>query len=182
MPEALQTYTFESSGLWNPRHTVTGPDGVLGVLDVKRNAWGMIASAEFKPEKGEVLIMRRDPGLLRAQFSMWTADREWLASSLRWSFFKRPITIHTGTKPQTLIPLPSFGPGWVMMAPKTGEVGKLSTGLFGSKSTLEVYRRIDFELVLFAYFLGSLVKREFLLPGPIEHSEAARASAAPSKA
>ena len=45
---------------------------------------------------------------------------------------------------------------------------------------IRVHRRVDPEILLFAYFLGSLVKREFVWPGPLEHSDAARV--APSKA
>jgi hypothetical protein len=170
MTDALQTFTFSSSGLFSPRHTVSDSEGnKLGELKVQRNRWGLISRGTYRPEKGEVLQFKRDPGLLRAQFSMWTEDREWLASSLRWSFFTRPITIHTGTKPQTLMPLPGFRSGWKLMAPKTGEMARLEGGLLSSKSRLEVFRRMDFELVLFAYFLGSLTKVEFLWPGPVEH-------------
>ncbi len=170
MTDALQSFKFSSSGLFSPRHTVSDSEGKkLGELKVERNRWGLIAKATYRPEKGEVLVFKRDPGLLRAQFSMWTEDREWLASSLRWSFFTRPITIHTGTKPQTLMPLPGLRSGWRLMAPKTGEMARLEAGLLASKSSLEVFRRMDFELVLFAYFLGSLTKLEFLWPGPVEH-------------
>lgn len=169
MTDALQTYTFSSSGLFTPRYVVSDTDGKLGELRVKRNHWGLISGATYRPEKGEVLQFKRDPGLLRAQFSMWTEDREWLSSSLRWSFFSRPITIHTGTKPQTLLPLPGFRAGWKLMAPKTGEMARLTTGLISSKARLEVFRRMDFELVLFAFFLGSLTKCEFLWTGPVEH-------------
>jgi hypothetical protein len=36
---------------------------------------------------------------------------------------------------------------------------------FGRGSTIQVFRRIDFELVLFAYFLGSQVYSESFWPG-----------------
>lgn len=181
MSEAIQTYTFRSSGLWSPRHVVSDPDGELGVLTVERNAWGLLARGTYRPEKGEVLHLRRDPGLLRAQFSMWTEGREWLASSLRWSFVQRSVTIHTGTKPQTARPLPGFRCGWTLIAPKTGEMARLETGLFSGDSRLEVYRRLDFELVLFAFFLGTLSKLESFWPGPVEHT-VEKGVASPSKA
>jgi len=180
MSDAIQTFTFSSTGLFRPRHIVSDSEGKLGELRVRRNRWGVIAGATYRPEKGEVLEFRRDPGLLRAQFSMWTADREWLSSSLRWSFFTRPVTIHTGTKPQTLLPLPGFRSGWKLMAPKTGEMARLHGSLLSSKSSIEVHRRMDFELVLFAYFLGTLTKCEFLFPGPVEH-RVKESQASPSK-
>lgn len=169
MTEPLQTYRFSASGLFTPRYTVFEGDTRLGELAVKRNAFGMISGATYRPEKGEVLEFKRNPGLLRAQFAMWTENREWLASSLRWSFFRRPITIHTGTKPQTVAPLPGWRAGWTLLAPKTGEMARMNAAPFSSSSEIEVYRRLDFELVLFAFFLGSLTKLEFLAPGPVEH-------------
>ena len=36
----------------------------------------------------------------------------------------------------------------------------------GRDAELTVFRRLDFSLVLFAYFLGSQILTESLLPGP----------------
>ena len=169
MTEPIQTFTFTASGLLTPRYRVAEGDETIGDLAVRRNGLGMIAGADYRPEKGEVLSFKRDPGLLRAQFSMWTEGREWLASSLRWSFFSRPTTIHTGTKPQTLVPLPGWRQGWTLLAPKTGEMARMTSAPFSSSYRVEVYRRMDFEQVIFAFFLGNLSKWEYFAPGPVEH-------------
>ncbi|MEZ5974749.1 MAG: hypothetical protein R3E96_07865 [Planctomycetota bacterium] len=63
----------------DPRHTIQDSEGrTLGVLTVTRNWRGMVIAGEYSPEKGEKLLLRREPGLQRAQFSLWTGDREWL--------------------------------------------------------------------------------------------------------
>ena len=169
MTEPLATYHIERSGFFTPRFALSGPDGPLGVLQLERKRL-VVSGATFRPEKGEVIHIRRDPGLLRAQFSMWTEAREWLGSSLRWSFFARPVTLHTGTKPQQLVPLPSFGPGWRLMAPKTGENARLTSDLFGRRAKLDVFRRLDLEVILLATFLGALMHWELLWPAPTEHT------------
>jgi hypothetical protein len=52
-----------------------------------------------------------------------------------------------------------------MVAPKTGEMARIATSIGSRKARIEVYRRVDFELVLFAYFLGWQLRLESLWPG-----------------
>jgi len=165
MPQAIATYTIRVSGFSNTRHEILGDAGRLGVLSIERNKKGVIVAGRYVPEKGEVLSLRRDPGLLRSQFSLWTEGREWLGSSLRWSFVGREIALSTGTKPYRLLPLPGFRAGWRMVAPKTGEMARIATSILRRGSRIEVYRRVDFELVLFAYFLAWQLRIESLWPG-----------------
>ena len=166
MAEPIQTYTTRVRGRWNPRHEILGPDGPEGVLAVRRNNGGMIVGADYTPTKGECYRLRRDPGLLRSQFSMWTDEKEWLGSSLRWSFAARVVHLSTGTKPFRLLPLPGLRRGWGLYAPKTGEAARYEVGLVGRNATIHVYRRMDFSLVLFGYFLSSMILFESFLPGP----------------
>lgn len=165
MPEAIATYQTRVHGFWNTRHVITGPEGEMGVLSIERNAKAMIVRGRFAPKKGEVLLVRRDPGILRSQFSLWTEGREWLGSSLRWSFVRRDIALATGNKPYRLLPVPGFRRGWRMVAPKTGEMARLTPSFLARSSRIEVFRRVDFELVVFAYFLGCQVYAESLWPG-----------------
>jgi hypothetical protein len=165
MPQAIASYTTRVSGFWNTRHEILSETGRLGVLSVERDRKGTIVRGRYAPEKGEVLSLRRDPGLLRSQFSLWTEGREWLGSSLRWSFVGREITLATGSKPYRLVPVPGLRPGWRMVAPKTGEMARIRTSLWRRGSRIEVFRRVDFELVLFAYFLGWQLRLESLWPG-----------------
>ena len=84
MADPLATYHIRSRGWWTRTHDFTDAEGQpLGRLTVRRNSWGLVVSGEYRPEKGEILRIRRDPGLLRAQFSLWTEGGEWLGSSLR---------------------------------------------------------------------------------------------------
>jgi hypothetical protein len=165
MPQAIATYTTRVRGLWNTRHEIHTDTGPLGVLTIERNARGMVVRGRYEPEKGEILTLRRDPGLLRSQFSLWTDGREWLGSSLRWSFIGREIALSTGAKPYRLVPRPGFRSGWRMVAPKTGDMARIETSLFRRSSRIEVFRRVDFELVLFAYFLGVQLRLESVWPG-----------------
>ena len=64
------TYGVRISGFWNSTHRLETPEGPLGVLKIERNGWGMVVGGRYSPTKGEVLVMRRDPGLLRSQYSM----------------------------------------------------------------------------------------------------------------
>ena len=153
----------------------------LGVLSIERSAKGLIVGGVWRPAKGEVLHVRRDPGLLRSQFSLWTEGHEWLGSSLRWSFVRREISVATGNKPYRMVPVPGFRRGWRMLAPKTGEVARVVPLPFRRGARIEVFRRIDFEIVVFAYFLGTQVFLESLWPGPIEESDRERLTT-PSKA
>jgi hypothetical protein len=181
MPQAIATYTTRVSGLWSTRHEISGESGPVGVLAIDRNAKGLVVHGTYVPEKGEKLLLRRDPGLLRSQFSLWTEGREWLGSSLRWSFVGREIVLSTGAKPYRLIPLPSFRPGWRLVAPKTGEMARILPSLFRRSARIEVFRRVDFELALFAYFLGWQLHVESLWPGRAVELEPENV-ATPSKA
>jgi hypothetical protein len=166
-PEPIQTYRTRVRGRWHQRHEIEGPESQPeGVLTVRRNGGGLVVSGEYKPVKGECYSFRRDPGLLRSQFSMWTDGREWLGSSLRWSFVARSVSLSTGTKPFRLLPLPGFRRGFGLYAPKTGEAARVQVGLVGRDAELLVFRRMDFSLLLFAYFLGSQILNESFLPGP----------------
>ena len=160
----IATYTTRVSGIWGTRHVIENEQGVLGVLSIERNGKGLLVGGKYQPEKGELLRFRRDPGILRSQFSLWTDNREWLGSSLRWSFWRREIALSTGNKPYRMLPISGFGRGWRMFAPKTGEMARIEPkGLRGSR--IQVFRRLDFELVLFAYFLGCQVYGESFWPG-----------------
>lgn len=183
--KATTVYRVETSGFWNTRHEFSletdspeagsaGADSPgsgsglerLGVLSVKRGKV-MVVEGEYRPEKGEVLQFRRDPGLSRSQFSLWTDGREWLGSSLRWSTLERRVELFTGNKPLRLLPIDGLRFGWSLYAPKSGQVARIVAQPFlGRTATIEVYRRLDFPLLMFAYFLGSQIYLESLLPGP----------------
>lgn len=163
MPDVIASYRTEVSGLLRPEHTLWKDTEKLGVLSMSRRGLGPISSGVWRPEKGEVLQFRRDPGILRSQFSLWTEGHEWLGSSLRWNFLRRDIALSTGNKPHRLLPLPTFGRGWRLLAPKTGELARIRPGL-GRGARIEVYRKVDFELLLFGYFLGAQLGLESLWP------------------
>jgi hypothetical protein len=166
MAEPVASYRTQVSGLWNTRHRILGPEGEVGVLTVRRNRWGLVSEATWSPLKGEVLQFRRDPGILRSQFSLWTAGREWLCSSLRSSFWRREIVLHTGSRPLRIVPLSGLRTGWTIQAPRTGEVARLEGGLVGRSMRLSIYKKLELELLVFAYFLGWQVRREAFWPGP----------------
>jgi hypothetical protein len=166
MTEPIATYRTRLAGLLAPRHEVSDANGPLGTLHTERNRYGLTTRATWRPLKGEVLNYRRDPGLLRSQFSIWTDGREWLGSSLRARFFDREIALSTPNKSLRMLPVPGFRRGWRLHAPKTGELARVTPRGLGKASDIEVYRRIDLELVLFAYFVGSLVYAESFWPGP----------------
>jgi hypothetical protein len=177
----LHTYRVKVSGLWTKRHEFSRieEDGSVvfeGVLTAKRGSWGRVTEAEYRPEKGEVLFIRRDPGLLRSQFSLWTDGTEWLGSSLRWGF-KRQVDLSTGSKPLYLLPISGLRAGWGLYAPKSGENARIVSSLLGRSSRLEVFRRLDFPLLVMSYFLGNQVHLESILPGPAPEKVKARASA-----
>jgi hypothetical protein len=166
MSDKTKTFTTRVSGIWNPVHTIEGPDGELGRLSVRRNGWGMVVSGHYEPLKGEKLDFRRDPGILRSQFSLWTEGKEWLAAALRWGFARREVNLSTGSKPMRLVPMPGFRRGWRLIAPKSGEMARVVARPFSRGCRIEVYRRMDFEVVLFGYFLGSQLLIESSWPGP----------------
>lgn len=182
MTEPLRTLRTRVSGRWNPRHTIFEEDEPVGVLSVRRNGLGMVVAGEYRPEKGEVLVVRRDPGLLRAQFSIWTDSREWLGSSLRWHVARRQIDVWTGGRPYRIVPARGFRRGWRLIASKTGEAALIDPRPFGRDCTLTIHRKMDFELVLFAYFLGSMTLAESFLPSSLDAYDPADRSPAPSKA
>jgi len=171
-----KSYTIRVSGLWTTRHEVSGPDGPVCTLTIHRNRWGRIDEGIYEPEKGEVLRIRREPGMLRGQFSFWTTAREWLASSLRPGLLRREFQLSTGSKPLRLVASAHFGRGWCISAPRTGEVASISWAACGRKARMDVHRRADLEVLLFAYFLGTLSSWESWLPGP----QSATAQPAPS--
>lgn len=166
MAEPTAIYEVRVSGLWNSVHRLSSAGQLLGVLRLHRNAWGTVVSGTYSPEQGEVLQMRRDPGLLRSQFSLWTDAKEWLGSSLRWHFMRREIVLHTGSRPLRLLPLSGFRRGWTIQAPRTGEMARILFRPF-SAPRIEVYRKLEFELAVFSYFLGYQVRWESLWPGPL---------------
>jgi len=168
--EAIATYRTRARGLPRSAYEIEGPDGKLGLLRVRRNGAGMIVGGRFEPVKGEVLTFRREPGILRGQFSLWTEGREWLGSSLRPGFVQREIALSTGAKSFRLLPTSSFGRGWRMLAPKTGEMARILPDGFG-RSRIEVYRRVDTELLLFAFFLSTQVQCESWWPARADEGE-----------
>ena len=169
MPEPLKTFTTRVSGFLRPRHVVSDAEGKeLGVLEVSRNRLGLIVGGEWKPVKGEVLSIKRDPGLLRAQFALWSEGREWLGSTIRPGVMARTIEMWTGGKPLRLVPRLEFGRGWRVVGAKSGMVAKVEHGLLGRGATLHTYRKMDFELLIFAYFVGSLALAESALPTSLE--------------
>lgn len=180
MAEPLRTLLTKVRGLWNPVHTICEADGsVLGLLKVRRNRWGLVVGGQYRPEEGEVLEFRRDPGILRAQFSLWTEEGEWLGSSLRWHVGRRQIDLWTGSKPYRVVPRTGLGRGWRVIASRTGEVATIRLGLLGRGARIELQRKMDPELLLFCYFLGSLTSKESFLPSWLDRAipSPARASA-----
>lgn len=171
MPEVITTYHARARGLWNREHEIEGPEGRLGRLLVERSGRGLVVGGRYTPDKGEVLLFRRDPGILRSQFSFWTEGREWLGSSLRPSFWKREIAMSTGNKPYRMLPTATFGRGWRMLAPKTGEMARFLPGGAGRRTRIEVYRRVDPEVLVFGYFLGSMIWGESWWPSRADEGE-----------
>lgn len=169
-PAAPTVYRATRRGIPAREFHLTGEDGPLGVLTLERGR-GMIVGGRWSPESGEVLTMRRDPGLLRSQFSLWTEGREWLGSSLRADFVAREIRLHTGSRPLRMLPLTGFRAGWVLQAPKSGDMARIHLGVLGGTDRIEVERKVDPELLVFAYFLGLQLRLESLWPGPLEASE-----------
>jgi len=169
-PATPTVYRVTRRGLPAREFEIAGDEGALGVLTLERGR-GMVVGGRWSPEKGEVLSMRRDPGLLRSQFSLWTEAREWLGSSLRADFVRREIRLHTGSRPLRMLPLTGFRAGWVLQAPKTGDMARIHLGLLGGGDRIEVLRKLDPELLIFAYFLGLQLRMESLWPGPLDAAE-----------
>lgn len=172
-----QHFSTRVSGLWNTRHEILEDGVVLGSFKIRRNGFGLVTGGKYTPVKGETLVLRRDPGILRSQFSLWTEADEWLGSALRWSFWRRAVDVSTGSKPLRLIPLPGFRRGWRLMAPKSGEMARISARSFSRGAEIHVHRRMDFEQVLFAYFLGAQLFAESTWPGPAEQSSSSPVAA-----
>jgi len=173
-----QHYATRVLGFWNTRHEVRKDGEIVGTFEMRRNGFGLVTSGTYRPTKGETLILRRDPGILRSQFSLWTDSDEWLGSALRWSFFGRAIDISTGSKPLRLIPLPGFRRGWRLMAPKSGEMARICARPFSRGAEIDIHRRMDLEQVLFAYFLGAQLFAESFWPGPAEQDSRAPVASA----
>ncbi|HIG87537.1 MAG TPA: hypothetical protein EYQ25_10875 [Planctomycetes bacterium] len=181
MSQALRTICIKKKGLWNRTHLLSDEEGQpLGTLSVSRNRWGMVVAGEYRPEAGEVLRIRRDPGLLRGQFSLWSEDGEWLGSSLRWAFLRRQIDIWTGSKPLRIVPARGFSRGWRVIATKTGEAASIKLGL--GSAQIQQLRKINFELLLFAHFLGSLTPYESFWPTAMDAEERGTAGPKPAQA
>jgi len=172
MPEAqaetTETLDVAISGLWNSVHRFSAAGQPRGVLTLERGRWGHVRRGRYVPVKGEVLQVRRDPGLLRSQFSLWTDRQECLGSSLRWNWLRREIVLHTGSKPLRIQPLPGFSFGWSLAAPRTGEMARVHARPLARRAKIEVFRRVDPELVVFTYFLASQLLVESLWPGPAD--------------
>jgi len=166
MPTPVTTYRASVRGLWNSEHRLQADGVEVGVLRIRRNAWGLVVGGEYLPTKGERLVIRRDPGLLRSQFSIWTEGREWLGSSLRWHFVGREVVLYTGSRPLRLLPLPGFQRGWTLQAPRTGEMARIELPWIGTSAQIELYRKLEFELLLFSYFIGWQIRFESAWPGP----------------
>ena len=180
MAEPTATYSVQISGFWNSTHRLATSEGPLGVLSIERNRWGMVTGGRYSPTKGELLIVRRDPGLLRSQFSLWTEGKEWLGSSLRWHIARREIVLHTGSRPLRVMPLTGFRAGWTLQAPKTGEMARILGWPLARTAKVQVYRKVEMELVVFAYFLGVQLLPESIWPG--RNVEGETESAAPPRA
>lgn len=171
MPDPVKVYETRVSGLWNARHELLLDGERQGVLQIHRRWYGAVDRCVYLPEKGSVLEFRREPGLLRGQFTLWAPEtHEWLGSSVRFGFFRREIEVSTGGKPYRLVPRPGLGRGWVLNAPKTGEIARITVAPFGRAARIEVYRRLDFMLLLMAYGIGSQILMESFPPGPSDRS------------
>lgn len=169
MPDPSKTFTTRVSGFLSPVHVVSDGEGAeVGRIEVRRNRLGMIVSGIWTPAKGEVLEFKRQPGLLRAQFACWTEAREWLGSTIRPGVARRTVEMWTGGKPLRLVPTLEIERGWRVMGAKSGLVARIRHGWFSRGATLETYRKIDLELLLFAYFIGGLALWESALPTSLE--------------
>ena len=67
-----------------------------------------------------------------------------------------------------MVPRRGFGRGWRVVATKTGESAEIRTSLLGRGSKILQHRKMDFELLLFCYFLGSISLAESLLPTSLD--------------
>lgn len=174
MSEPILIYRVKVSGFWSTRHDIEAetPEGKrepVGRLAIQRNWHGMVVRGEYTPVKGEPITFRRDPGLLRSQFSIWTDGREWLGSSLRWGWLKRTIEVSTSTanKPYQLVPVHGWARGWRLVAPKTGVAARVRSGFLGRSASVEVYRRLDADIAVFAHFVGWQIQGESFWPGSV---------------
>lgn len=163
------TLTTRVRGFLRPVHTVLDDEGKeLGRIEVRRNRLGMIVEGTWTPAKGEVLHFVRQPGLLRAQFACWTEAREWLGATIRPGVARRTIEMWTGGKPLRLVPRLELGKGWRIVGAKSGVVAQISHPWLGRGARIETFRKIDLELLLFAYFIGGLALWESALPTSLE--------------
>ena len=179
MTDPVDSLDVRITGLWRSAHTFSRAGEDIGILSVQRSSKGMVNGGRYVPSKGEVLSIRRDPGLLRSQFSLWTEGQEWLGAALRWNILRREIVLHTGSKELRIQPLPGLRCGWTLRAAKTGQIARVLGRPLARKAKIEVYRRIDPELVVFTYFLGSHIMIESLWPGPPATKDMPTAAASP---
>ncbi len=180
MAKDATIYNVKSSGFWNTRHkfsqvTDEGSKEV-GTLKIQRKRF-LITDGDWEPVSGEELAMRRDPGLLRSQFSLWTDRREWLGSSLRPNVVSREVEFSTANKPLRLLPVEGLRCGWSLYAPKSGQIMRTMSQPGSSTTKIEVFRRLDFPLVIFGFFIGQQLKLESVLPGPVPEKVKAAAAA-----
>lgn len=182
MAEPLKTYSTRVSGFIRPTHVILDADGAeLGRIVVRRNRLGMIVSGVYTPAKGEVLEFKRQPGLLRAQFACWTEAREWLGATIRPGFARRTVEMWTGGKPLRLVPSLGLARGWRVVGSKSGLVASTTHSWLGRGAKLETFRKMDLELLLFAYFIGGLALWESALPTSIESVDRGTPAAARAK-
>jgi hypothetical protein len=182
MSETPATYRVRVRGLWAERHELWLDGARYGELTIGRNRWGQIVAGTWRPVRGELLQLRRDPGLLRSQFSLWTENREWLGSALRPRGLRREVELSTPSKALRLVPTERLGRGWRLVAPRTGELARYEAHGPGRGATIRVGRRVETELVLFGYFLARLSWAESLLPGPSVAEDPQSLPSAASKA
>jgi hypothetical protein len=76
-----------------------------------------------------------------------------------------------------VVPLSGLRTGWTIQAPRTGELARLEGGLVLRSMRLDVYKKLEFEQLLFAYFLAWQVRREAFWPGPMQDEDPSLAPA-----
>ena len=89
-------------------------------------------------------------------------------ASLRWHVARRQIDLWTGGKPYRVVPTLGLSRSWRMIAVKTGEAAAFRCRLFSRSTSIKVHRKLDFELVLFTYFLGQMTLNEWFFPTTLD--------------
>jgi len=90
----------------------------------------------------------------------------------------RRIDVWNSVRPYRVVPKRGLGRGWRIIASKTGEVASIEQPLFPRKSQWTAQRKLDFELLLFCYFLGSMSPMESVMPTSLDADY--RSKAAPA--